>query len=90
MKWGVFIGWCHSGIAEALAGTGVVEPNIAVQEADPFEQVERAYTDTLERFDRLIKGQPDRTLARQIIYLVRLNIGQNLEHTTKVIDRHGC
>jgi len=44
------------GISEALTGTGVVETNIPIEEADALKQVEGADGDAFQGFHRLLEG----------------------------------
>jgi len=86
---GIFVGRGVAGIAEAFAGTGVVESNIAGEEADAFEQVEGADADAFEGFYRLFERQADGALPGQVVDFVGFEFGQHLQHAAKVAQCHG-
>ena len=47
----------------------LVEANFRIDDADRFEQVQRADARDLRRGHRLIEGDPDETLRRQVVNL---------------------
>lgn len=83
------IGGSSAGVAEALAGTGVVEPDRTAEKPDRLQKVECAGGDAFEGFHRLLEGEADRTLPGQVINLVRRDLGEGLQGAPKVGEDHG-
>src|SRR3546814_3958205 len=80
------IGRHVTGVTEALAGSGTVEPDFPICEADRLEQVQGRDPDALHGLDRLLERQPNRALPGKVVNLVRPDLVQRRseEHTSEL------
>jgi hypothetical protein len=78
----------RSGVAETLAGTGVVKLNRAAGEANRFQEIQSSLSDA-ESFDRLLKREADRALASQVVDLIWLDLHYGLENAAKIAEGYG-
>src|SRR3546814_4175929 len=80
------IGRHVTGVTEALAGSGTVEPDFPICEADRLEQVQGRDPDALHGLDRLLERQPNRALPGKVVNLVRPDLVQRLQDNAEVCD----
>src|SRR3546814_6147528 len=82
------IGRHVTGVTEALAGSGTVEPDFPICEADRLEQVQGRDPDALHGLDRLLERQPNRALPGKVVNLVRPDLVQRLQDTAARSEEH--
>lgn len=74
-------------VAKAFARTRIIEPDGLADEPDTFEEIEGADGNAFQCFHRLLKRKGDRGLTSEIVDFVRLDLGQDLQNTAKIV--HG-
>src|SRR5215831_4979191 len=73
-----------AGIAEALAGSGIVEFRVKGKKSHGLHDVDRAVHDTVDGLYRLLKRQPNRRLSGKIEDQNRPNVVQHRDHAAEV------
>src|SRR5512143_655277 len=73
MKWRFLVRGALD-VAEAFAGASIIELGRDIDEADSFEDVQRADADALKGLHRLLEGKSDGTLSRQVIQFIGLDL----------------
>ncbi len=71
-------------LAEHFRGRSLVVTGVRAQNADAFEQIQRANTGHFRRGDGLVERHADKALCREVIQLVGLNAVEQTQGRTEV------